>query len=67
MNQLDIHEEIQEAPKEELDEDDMQDILTECYVIIGQVLERKNPKRLQGDIASLYARLERAVAWLTLH
>jgi hypothetical protein len=62
----DLHEEPQTPAKEELDDDDLYDLLSEAYFVIGKFIERTNPKRLQSDALSLHKRLEVAIAWSTI-
>lgn len=63
----DLHEEPSTPAKEELDDDDLHDLLSEAYFVIGKVIERTNPKGLQSDALSLHKRLEHAISWSISH
>ncbi len=64
---LQTHEEELIPPKEELDEEDTEALVSDCYVVLLDVAERRLPARLASDIAKLLVRLEETLSWHRLH
>jgi hypothetical protein len=50
-------------PKEELDEEEIEDLMLEVLLVLNQIKDRKLPKRLQSDVAYLLKKIEDAVSW----
>jgi hypothetical protein len=51
----------------ELDLEDTEDLLYECYDLLQRVLDRKNPQWLQNDGLKLLKKLEEGLSWQRLH
>ena len=52
---------------EVIDTEDAEDLLVDCYDLLGKVLERSNPKWLQSDGLKLLKRIEVSLMWHRLH
>ncbi len=66
MNHQLIEEEL-EPPMETLDEEDLQDLMSEVYCVLHAVNERKLPKQLHSDVVGLLNRVEACISWHKLH
>lgn len=51
----------------ELDLEDAEDLLYECYDLLERILDRKNPQWLQNDGLKLLKKLEEGLSWQRLH
>jgi hypothetical protein len=61
-----VHTDIIEA-EVELDEEDTEDLLADCYNLLSRILERKNPNWLQNEGLRLLKQLEVAQSWHRIH
>lgn len=61
-----VTEDIIEA-EVELDLEDTEDLLYDCYDLLQRVLDRKNPQWLQNDGLKLLKKLEEGLSWQRLH
>lgn len=62
----DLHANIT-APAVELDEEDLEDLLQDCYLFISAILERQQNKWVKNDGLPLQKRLHDALSWSQIH
>lgn len=55
------------AAEVELDQEETEDLIYECYHLLQRMLERTNPQWLQNEGLALAKRLEVALSWHKLH
>lgn len=63
----DLHDEVTEPAKVEIDEEDAFDLISEAYYLLGLVAEARLSKRLHSDVLDLRSRLEAVISWSKLH
>ena len=56
-----------DPPAEELDDEDTLALIQDCYLMLGEMLLRKQPKGLHNELAKLVSRLDRSMSWHRLH
>lgn len=65
----DVHEDKLEKPEGKYlpDEDDIEDVLTDCHTFLNQLLEIKTSKWVQRDANELISRLAEVINWNRMH
>lgn len=66
--ELNRFEEKLEDPLVELDEEDVQDLLVDCLVLMDRLLQRQNnPQWLLTSAKDLQTRLSESLSWYHIH
>ncbi len=62
----DLHDTLHDAFKDP-DEEDIEELLTECHDLLVTLLEVKHSKGISKEIETLHARLSEVLGWYTYH
>jgi hypothetical protein len=63
---IEVEEELIPA-QSELDDEDKDDLIYECYNLLSRVLSRSNPQWLANEGGKLVERLEVVLSWHKIH
>lgn len=62
-----IEDAMFEAMGVELDEEEMEELLQDCFNFVAKVTDRSNPQWLQTEGLKLQGRLEEVLNWVRVH